>query len=198
MKPCLLILVIPASLVAQDAAHWGIQGDYFVGAVPRGIVERINDLPEQPDIDAQAYNTGLVRFHANGSPNWTVEFSQTRMTLSGGLTTGPFRQELRASAMVRGAMFTKYLNFFSNRHISAGLASGGGIAQVDASYYRYQVPPGPLLITDRDSIQRVVPIFQAVAQLDVRPVRWISLSPFYGLRNGALGAGGTIRIHFTR
>jgi hypothetical protein len=193
-----LFLSVPILVTAQTSAHWGIQGDYFEGAVPSAIVEKFEDLPEQPDIDAKSYNTGLVRFHANGSPSWALEFSRTQMTLAGGLNTGPVRQELRANATLRGAMITKYLNFFSNRYFSGGLAFGAGAAQLDSSYYRYQTPPGPSVFTEQDTVQRAVPLSQALAQVDIRPVRWISLSPFYGIRNGALGAGGAIRIHFTR
>ena len=198
MFRALPLLALPAVLLAQDRAHWGIQGDYVTGQVPRAFVEQIKDLPEQPVIDTKSFNAGLVRFHANGSPSWALEFSKMQMTLEGGLATGPVRQELRATATVRGAMITKYFNFFSNRYISGGLAFGGGAGQVDASYYRFQVPPGPAVITEQDTRQLVVPLFQALAQVDIRPVRWISLSPFYGLRNGSLGAGGAIRIHLTR
>jgi hypothetical protein len=194
----LLLLALPAALAAQTAPHWGIQGDYFEGAVPKALIDKIKDLPERPDIDAKAYNAGVVRFHANGSPSWALEFSRTQMTLNGGLTIGTVRQELRGTATVRGAMITKYANFYSSRYVSFGLAFGGGAGQVDADYYRYLVPPGPGVILERESTQRVVPVFQALAQVDIRPVRWISLSPFYGVRNGTLGAGGAIRIHFTR
>jgi hypothetical protein len=199
MIRALFLLSVPAALLAQDAAHWGVQTDYFKGAVPRGIVERIKDLPEQPDIDAKGYNTGLVRFHANGSPSWAIEFSRTQMTLNGGAVVNGTRQELRADATVRGAMITKYTNFFSNKYVSGGLAFGGGGARVDASYLRYQVSRlGSPVVAQAETTQLLVPVFQAIAQVDIRPVRWISISPFYGLRNGALGAGGAIRIHFTR
>jgi hypothetical protein len=200
MRPLLLLLLLTASLMAQDSAHWGLQADYFAGDVPRAIVENIKDLPEQPDIDAKAYNMGLVRFHRDGSPNWSFEFSRAQIRAFGAYTQDIFRYELHADAILRGAMFTKYLNFVSKRRFSAGFAFGGGVGQVDGRYTRYFIPPpgGRLLPSDRDTIQRVVPLFQAVAQVDVRPVRWISLSPFYGLRNGVLGVGGAIRIHFTR
>lgn len=195
--PLLVTFFCPLA-AAQDQPHWGVQGDYFEGSVPRSLVEQIEDLPEIPDIDAKAYHAGLVRFRAGGAPSWVVEFSRTQMTLAGGRTIAGFRQEVRGNATVRGAMVTKYWNFFSARYVSGGLATGVGAAQLEASYYRYQAPPGPSVILDRESVDRIVPVFQALAQLDIRPVRWISLSPFYGLRNGALGAGGAIRIHFTR
>lgn len=198
MKARLLILLVPSSLAAQDTGHWGLEADSFAGAVPKGIVELVSDLPEQPEITAQAFNVGLVRFRSDGSPAWSVDFSRTRMTIAGELQTGPARQVLRGNAVVLGAMVVRHLNFFSHSRISAGLAFGGGIGQVDASYYRYVSPPGPSVITDRDSTQRIVPVFQTVLEADFRPARWVSLSPFYGLRNGALGAGVAIRFHLTR
>jgi hypothetical protein len=192
-----LLLLAPIA-AAQDEAHWGAQGDYFRGAVPGFIVDQIEDLPERPQIDGEGFNTGLVRFHGDGSPNWAVDFSKIDLTLAGGMTTGPVRQEVRGNGTARGAIFTKFLNFFSTRYISGGVATGIGLGNLEASYIRYQVPPGSSIITGGDSIDRVVPLFQATVQADFRPVRWISLSPFYGLRNGTLGGGGAIRIHFTR
>lgn len=196
MRALWLILLMPATLCAQDA-HWGVEADSFAGAVPKGIVKLLSELPEEPEIYAQAYNVGLTRFRSDGAPSWTVAFSRTRMRLEGELQTGPTRQVLRGNALVLGAMVTRYLNFFSRSRISGGLAFGGGIGQLDASYYRYMSPPGPSVIIEKDSTQRIVPVFQTVLQADIRPARWISLSPFYGLRNGALGAGVAVRIHFT-
>lgn len=193
-----LLLLAAVPLLAQNAPHWGVQGDYFRGALPGFVVDQIGDLPEKPTIDAKGYQAGLVRFHAKGSPSWAVEFTRMDLTIEGGMNIGPVRQEVRGSGRLRGVSITKYANFFSARWISGGLAFGGGAGQLEASYYRYQVPPGPSVITDRDSVDRWVPTFQAFAQVDVRPVRWVSLSPFYGLRNGMLGGGGAIRIHFTR
>lgn len=194
-----LFLLFPALLMAQDSAHWGVQGDYFVGTVPEGLVEQIDDLPEVPTIDAKGYNAGIVRFKANGAPSWSIEFSRTQMNFFGGREVSGVRGEITGNALLRGGMVTKFWNFFSNRYVSAGIATGAGAAQAEGSYLRYAVTPGaPVIIGESDTFDRIVPIFQAVAQVDIRPVRWISLSPFYGMRNGALGGGGAIRIHFTR
>lgn len=193
-----LLLLCPALLAAQGDPHWGIQGDYFEGKVPSFIVEKIDDLVERPDIDSKSYNAGLVRFDRNGSPSWAVEFTKSQLTLDGSRTFGAFRQDIRGDGTVRGVMLTKYLNFMSRKYFSFGLATGGGIGKLEASYYRFQTPPGSSVIFDRETVDYVVPTFQVVAQVDIRPVRWISLSPFYGIRNGTLGGGGAIRIHFTR
>ena len=193
-----LFLLCPAIIAAQTGPHWGIQGDYFEGQVPSGIVEKFKDLIERPDIDSKSYNAGIVRFDGNGSPSWAIEFTKSQLTLEGRSVTGPVTQELRGDGTVRGVMATKYANFMSRKHFSFGLAFGGGIGKLEASYYRYQVPPGASVIFNRESVDYTVPTFQAIAQVDIRPVRWISVSPFYGMRNGALGVGGAVRIHFTR
>ncbi|MEI9812525.1 MAG: hypothetical protein WDO18_07525 [Acidobacteriota bacterium] len=138
----ILILGATNAVWGQDSAHWGIQGDYFRGDVPEGIVEQIHDLPEVPTISAKAYAAGLVRFHANGSPSWSLEYSRTQADLTGGKVIAGIRHEVRGNGNVRGAMITKFLNFFSTRYFSAGVAFGGGVAKTEVNYYRYQVPPG--------------------------------------------------------
>jgi hypothetical protein len=42
------------------------------------------------------------------------------------------------------------------------------------------------------------PAFQILGEVDVRPIRQLSLSPYYGVRDGMLVLGGAVRIHFTR
>ena len=194
----LRLLLFPAILAAQSGPHWGVQGDFFNGQVPDAIVDQFKDLREKPDIEAKIYNAGLVRFDQNGSPSWALEFTRSRITLDGSLVTGPVTQHVTGSGNLRGVMATKYLNFMSRRYFSFGLGFGGGVGQLEASYYRYVSPPGPSVIFDRENVDYTVPTFQAIAQVDIRPVRWISLSPFYGMRNGTIGGGGAVRIHFTR
>src|SRR5262245_6039108 len=139
MSRLVLFLVCALSLSAQNGPHWGIQADYSVGVVPDFIVDQFNDLVEKPQIDAKTYNAGIVRFHGNGSPSWAIEFTKTQLNLEGSLQTGPVRQELRGNGWIRGAMATKYTNFFSNRYFSAGLAFGGGVGKLEANYYRFVV-----------------------------------------------------------
>jgi hypothetical protein len=193
----LLSLLLPPTAVAQDGAHWGIQGDYFTGEVPRGIVELFDDdLPEIPKIEGKGYSTGAVRFHANGSPNWSVEYTRTQFSMSGARTISGFTQQIIGNGDIRGGMVTKFWNFLNTRFVSAGIATGGGVAQTQVRYVRYQTPPG--VFYDATNKDWITPTFQALVQADVRPVRWVSLSPFYGMRNGVLGFGGAVRIHFTR
>ncbi len=191
----LLLFLLPLLGLAQDA-HWGVQGDYFAGGIPTGIVELFNALPEVPTISGKGYTAGLVRFNPDGSPNWSVDYNRTQLSLNGSRTVGGFSQQITGNGDIRGGMITKYLNFLHTRFVSAGIATGGGIAQTQVRYVRYQTPPGVFYdLTNKDWI---TPLFQAMLQADVRPIRWVSLSPFYGIRNGVLGFGGAVRIHFTR
>jgi len=192
-------------LAAQTDAHWGIQGDYYAGTVPSQIVEHIKDLVEKPDIDAKSYNTGLVRFHADGSPNWAVEFTNTHLTIFGSrafasatVIGGIGAAEVHGSGNIRGAMASKYVTFFSRTHVSAGLELGGGVAQLEASYTHSYTGLNAAILAPVQNYSYTVPTFQALALVDIRPVRWVSLSPFYGVRNGTYGFGGALRIHFTR
>lgn len=192
----LLAMFLPLTAVAQDGAHWGIQGDYFTGEVPRSIVELFDDLPEIPKIEGKGYSTGVVRFHASGSPSWAIEYTRTQLSMNGSRTVAGFTQQITGNGDIRGGMVTKFWNFLNTRFVSAGIATGGGVAQTQVRYVRYQTPPGQFY--DLTNKEWITPAFQAVAQADIRPIRWVSLSPFYGMRNGALGFGGAVRIHFTR
>jgi hypothetical protein len=195
----LLSLVLPTLALAQTDPHWGVQGDYFKGEIPSSLIARIPELEnEQPEVKVKSMNFGLVRFHDNGSPSWTLDYTKADITLRGDREVNGTRYVLNADAMLRGAMVTKYINFFSTNHVSAGLATGGGAGQVEASYVRYEVSRQGVASPVVESRTLWVPAFQIMAQVDIRPVRWVSISPFYGIRDGGLGYGGAIRIHFTR
>jgi hypothetical protein len=199
-----VVLCVPWA-VAQDSAHWGIQGNYYRGDLPSIVVDKLSTLVEKPDITSKDWDAGVTRFHADGSPSWSVEYMKMQLSGQGSKSLlDPIRsvvigsQEIRGSGTIRGVMATKYVNFFSRKYISAGLAFGGGVGKLDANYFRYQVPPGAGVITERKSYDYTIPTFQILAQVDIRPVRWVSLSPFYGLRNGTIGMGGSVRIHFVK
>jgi hypothetical protein len=196
MRKLLLFCALPPITLAQSP-HWGAQGDYFSGNVPEAIVELFDALPEVPKIEGKGYSAGAVRFHEDGSPSWAVEYSRTQLSLNGSrITINGFSQQINGNGDIRGGMITKYLNFLHTRFVSAGIATGGGIAQTNVRYVRYQTPPGAFY--DQTNKDWITPTFQIMAQADVRPIRWVSLSPFYGMRNGVLGFGGSVRIHFTR
>jgi hypothetical protein len=191
----LVLFLLPFWGFGQNA-HWGAQSDYFAGNVPSGIVQLFNALPEVPTISGTGYTAGAVRFHGDGSPNWSIDYTRTQLSLSGSKTFAGVTQQITGNGDIGGGMFSKYLNFLHTRYVSAGIATGGGIAQTQVRYVRYQTPPGRFYdLTNKDW---VTPTFQAMVQADVRPIRWVSLSPFYGMRNGVLGFGGAVRIHFTR
>jgi hypothetical protein len=193
-----LLMPAGATMVAQTDPHWGIQGHYFQGALPGVVVDQIHSLPEKPRIETTSWNAGVVRFHANGSPNWALEFTKMQLSLSGALTVNGATTRVEGSGILRGVQYARYLNFFSTKYISGGLGTGIGAVKTEASYTRFTQAPNGAVVTGGGTFDRWLPTFQTLAQVDVRPVRWISLSPYYGLRNGTLGFGGAIRLHFTR
>jgi hypothetical protein len=73
-------MVLTASAAAQveaDRPHWGVQGNGGYAAVPQSIVGRFTEtLPERPEITGTTFSVGLVRFHANGSPSLSFQYSQ--------------------------------------------------------------------------------------------------------------------------
>ena len=93
-------------------------------------------------------------------------------------------------------MFTNFVNFYGQEKFSAGLAFGIGVAKFESDGYSYSVPPGSSVITNREEFDHTVPVFQAIAQIDLRPIRRISIGPFGGIRNGFLGGGVAVRLHF--
>ena len=38
-------------------------------------------------------------------------------------------------------------------------------------------------------------MFEALAQVDIRPDRYFSVAPYFGMRTGAIVAGAAVRVH---
>ncbi len=195
----LLVLIAAAALLlsAQDP-HWGVQGDLAYANVPGFIVDRIHAVPERPDITGQSFNPGIVRFHANGSPSCSFSYTSIRASGFGALARDDARAEVNGSASIRGAMVTKYLNFFSRDHVSFGIGVGGGLGQLRAFYIRRATARGRSFTEPPHRYEYTIPVFELLGQLDVRPVRYLSVGPIYGFRTGAQIAGGGIKLHFVR
>jgi len=178
--------------------HWGVQGDVAKVNLPRFAVEKIDPLFEKPDISGTAFNVGLVRFHGNGAPSYALQFSKLNVDIGGALQTGPALREIAGSGTVRGFLATKYFNFVARKHISGGLAVGGGIGKLDASYTRHEVFQGVRRFVEANVYNRAIPLFEILGRVDVRPVRFFSVGPFYGIRNSTLALGVAVRIHATK
>jgi hypothetical protein len=194
-----LAVVSLANAHAQDTKpHWGIQGDVGHVSFPKFAVEKIDALPERPEISGTTYSIGLVRFHANGAPSYALQFSKLDANFSGAQQQGSFRRELAGSGSVRGFMATKYANVAAKKHVSGGFAFGAGIGKLEASYVRSTSFAGIPQSLQANSYNRIVPLFEILGRLDIRPIKYLSVGPYYGIRNGTLAAGVAVRLHITK
>lgn len=192
------VLFVTHQADAQDlTGHWGVQGDAAWVSVPKSIVEKIHALPEKPDISGIAESVGLVRFNKKGAPSYALQFSNLRASAEG-TAQGQFQRHITGTGSIRGFMATKYVNFVTRKRLSAGLAFGGGVGQLKAHYVRSFASPDTITFGAAKHYEHVIPMFEMLGRLDFRPVRHLTVGPFYGIRNGTLAAGLNLRIHFVR
>lgn len=118
--------------------------------------------------------------------------------LAGSRTTGQYTQEITGTGMVRGFMATKYVNVVRRRHVSGGFAFGAGIGKGEANYVRQFRFNGVPYVAESNSYDRVVPLVEILGGVDLRPIKYLSVGPYYGIRNGTLAAGVAVRIHITK
>jgi hypothetical protein len=179
-------------------AHWGVQGDFSYVNVPRVAVEHINALPEHPDITGSSFQVGLVHFHANGAPSYALQFTRLKANLVGSINDGPFVQTITGTGNLSGFMATKYVNVVARRHISSGFAFGGGIGRGEANYTRQMFFREAQTSTESNAYNRVIPLIEILGRIDFRPIKYLTIGPYYGIRNGTLAAGLTVRLHITK
>jgi hypothetical protein len=43
-----------------------------------------------------------------------------------------------------------------------------------------------------------VPLFEILGRVDLRPIKHLSIGPYYGIRDGMFAAGLSVRVHFTK
>jgi hypothetical protein len=192
------VLSFTSALAQNSKAHWGIQGDIARVNIPTSVIEKINALPERPDVNGTSYGFGLVRFHGNGAPSYALQFSKLDADFSGAQQQGSFRRDIAGSGSVQGFMVTKYVNVVAKKHVSAGFAFGGGIGKLEASYVRSTSFAGIAPALETNSYDRIVPLFEILGRIDVRPIKYLSIGPYYGIRNGTLAAGAALRLHITK
>ena len=194
----IVLFVIPTANAQDATGHWGIQGDVARVNVPKSIVEKINALPERPDISGTAYSVGIVRFNKKGAPSYALQYSSLRAAIEGIQQQGQFQRHISGGGSMRGFMATKYLNFVTRKRVSAGLAFGGGVGELNGHYVRSTIAPDVVTFASVKQYKHIVPMFEMLARVDFRPERHLTIGPFYGIRNGTLAAGLALRIHFVR
>jgi hypothetical protein len=154
--------------------------------------------PSTPTSPATHSQVGLVRFHANGAPSYALQYSQLAADFHGSLAEFGGQRQIRGTGNVRGFMATKYVNVVARKKVSGGFAFGAGIGKGEASYTRTEIFQGVILPIGSNTYNRVVPLFKILGRVDIRPIKALSIGPYYGIRNGMFAAGLAVRMHLTK
>src|SRR5579863_10712457 len=94
--------------LAQDAPHWGVEADGGYGFFPSSLFQSSqNRYKASGNLDGYDYSVGLVRFHANGAPSYSLDFSGTH--LEGNATDSRSTASYSGSTTFNGFMATKYV-----------------------------------------------------------------------------------------
>src|SRR5260370_36968291 len=183
----ILVAAYPAN--SQNAAHWGVQADGAFTNVPRFIVDKISVLPERPVITGNTFQVGLVRFHANGAPSYALQYSQLAADLHGSVPQFGGQRQIRGTGNVRGLMATKYVNVVARKKVSGGFAFGAGIGKGEASYTRTEAFQGLTSPIESKAYNRAIPLFEILGRVDLRPIKYLTIGPYYGIRDGMFAGG---------
>jgi hypothetical protein len=191
--------VLPAP--AQDGKHWGLEADGGIGIIPNSLFESSQDrYKASGNLSAYVYSVGLVRFHDNGAPSYSLAFSATHM--EGSASDNQSLATYSGKANINGFMATKYVNFVARRRFSIGMGFGAGIAPQLKVDYTKTVTVGAVTQTQQKQYSLtevpVTPLFQVQFRGDIRVSRNISIGPWGGFRNGLPAAGGAVRMHFLK
>jgi len=187
--------------LAQDAPHWGAEADGGYGFLPNSLLQSLqNRYKASGSLTGYDYSAGLVRFHANGSPSYSLDFSGTH--LDGNLTDSKSSATYNGSTSFNGFMATKYVNFVARRRFSIGMGFGAGIApQLKLDYTKTQTVGTTTTVTSKQYVVNqipVTPLFQIQFRGDIRVSKNISIGPWGGFRNGLPAVGGALRVHFLK
>ena len=200
---CLVSALVFAALpgLAQDAPHWGVETDGGFGFVPSSLFQSSqNRYKASGSLNGYDYSVGLVRFHANGAPSYSLDFSGTHF--EGNATDSRSTATYNGSTTFNGFMATKYVNFVARRRFSIGMGFGAGIApQLKLDYTKTQTVGTTTTIVNKQYTVNeipVTPLFQIQFRGDIRVSRNISVGPWGGFRNGLPTIGGVVRVHFLK
>ena len=184
----------PAGDLESSTAYWGLEGGGGRLWLVPSIAKAVEDEYEL-QVSGNTYQVGLVRFHPNGAPNFSLSFM--RFDASGTATekrSSPARYS--GNAAISGVMATKHVSVFARERGGFGFSFGGGIGpQFKASYKG--VSRSGIAVEKTYTLKEVpvTPMFEVLVRADIRVHRYVSVVPFVGLRNGFMAGGGMVRFH---
>lgn len=155
------------------------------------IIDRFEDQLSNFKVNetsANSFSAGLVRFHGNGSPSYSIQYHQ----MNADATASRPPEQAKGTATARGVMVSKHLNFFSREKFSAGIIVGGGVGKGQLNYTITSSSTSP----EQHHENQVIPLIEVLASADIRPAKKFSIGPYYGFRNGFLMGGAALRFHF--
>ncbi len=187
--------------LAQDGKHWGLEADGGVGIIPTSLFESSQDrYRASGNLSGYVYSAGLVRFHANGAPSYSLAFSATHF--EGTALDTRSSATYKGNANINGFMATKYVNFVARPRFSIGMGFGAGVAPQLKLDYTKTVTVGTTTTSQQKQYVLneipVTPLFQIQFRGDIRVSRNLSVGPWGGFRNGLPVVGGAVRVHFLK
>ncbi len=197
---CILIAgLLAGTCLAGDlessTAYWGLEGGggrlWLVPSIAKAVRDRY-----EMRVSGNTYQVGLVRFHPNGAPNFSLSFM--RFDASGtAKETGRFASSYSGNAALSGVMATKHVSVFARERGGFGFSFGGGIGPQFKASYRGVASGSGIAVEKTYTLEEipVTPLFEVLVRADIRVHRYVSLAPFVGLRNGFMAGGGIVRFH---
>lgn len=179
-------------------AYWGFEGGGGYSWVPQALADQVQNK-YTATLTGTSYSFGLDRFHANGSPSFTLQFM--RFSLDAKAVDQQTGIAYSGHVDVPGFMATKHVNFMARQRFSFGMSFGAGVGpQLTANYQQTSGPtgvPGPQKTYTLKEIP-VTPMFEILFRGDIRIQRHLSIGPYAGIRTGFPVVGGVLRVHFPR
>jgi len=208
MKSGLVLLGLAAALIQRfplaaqglDKPHWGMEGGFGFAFIPGSLTDAVQDR-YSASLSGNTYSFGLVHFHGNGAPSYSLQFCRIALDGNAAELRSP-NARYQGHAAVPGFLATKHFNFVSRRRFSFGVSTGAGLGpQLKADYTRSLVSNG-VTTSERKTYTLkelpVTPLFEFQIRGEVRLSRNLSAGPWVGIRNAIPLAGGVVRLHFPK
>ncbi len=201
---CLMGLAGLQMARAQDAgapelpAYWGIESGGGTILLPKALSTAIQNQ-YSASVTGPMFSTGIVRFHPNGAPNFSLDF--LHFSLNAQATSVTSGSQYSGNASVSGFLASKHVSFMARKRFSFGMSFGAGVgpqltAHYQQSYANGGVLAGPKTFTFNEL--PVTPMFELLFRGDIRVHRNLSIGPYAGIVTGVPVIGGTVRVHFAR
>jgi hypothetical protein len=185
-------------------AYWGIEGGGGSVLFPRSLANSLQkSIAKAKDgvnstldnLTGPSFTTGIVRFHGDGSPSFSLDFIHYSLNAKATYQGGP--AQYQGDAAISGFMASKHKNFAARRRFSVGMSFGAGVApQLKANYTKTE--NGVVQPQKTYTLKQVpvTPLFEVLFRGEVRVHRNISIGPFAGVQDLIPMIGATVRVHF--